>query len=300
MKKTFIDTAPFLGISLLIGSLNGLIFFVRGEGFTLWNPAIRQYKELDTAQLHTSICKQVGDSCNWISVDGKCRHLYGFGWDRRRDDYKMVVVCYVEPDSKQGFVYSANSDSWTEVVLPTGIFGTKSRSFIKSPCPSVVVKDCPYWSYSKYLQLPGKNYKRRSTVVFKFVAENNEFRLLPEFDLAGQMELKLVNLRDRLVGMNCRYTGNMFRPKVLNIYMLDHEGSAGVWSKIYTMEDVDCFLNTRLGLGPFTYTPSLVFLQGMKKIMHSETHSQTSNNPDDQSSDNSFCGCCKNFFELCK
>ena len=109
-------------------------------------------------------------------------------------------------------------------------------------------------------------------MVFKFVAENNEFRLLPEFDFAEQMELKLVNLRDRLVGMNYRYTGNKFRPKVLNIYSLDHEGSAGVWSKIYTTEDLDFgFLNTRIGLGRFTYTPSLVFVQGMNKIMHSET-----------------------------
>ncbi|KAL1834377.1 hypothetical protein ACET3Z_004028 [Daucus carota] len=298
MKETSIDTGPFLGISLLIGSLNGLICFVRQEGFTLWNPAIRQYKELGTAQLHTSICKQVVDSCNWRCINGKSKHLYGFGWDRGRDDYKIVVVCYVQPDSKHAFVYSAISDSWTEVVLPTGIFGTNSRSYINSPVPRVVVNECPYWTYSKYLQLPGKSSKRRLTVVFKFVADNNEFRLLPEFDFAEQRELKLVNLRDRLVGMNYIYNG--YRPKVLNVYSLDHEGSTGVWSKIYTTEAVDCgFLNTRVGLGRFTYTPSLVFVQGMKKIMHSETHSQTDDNPDDLSSDNSdrFC---KNSSELCK
>lgn len=292
--------------SLLLGSINGLICFASPGVFTLWNPAIRQYKELSTAQPHSSICKK---DDNWIfrtDFNGRCRHLYGFGWDPSGNDYKVVVVCYVRPDSQCGSVYSSKSDSWTQLVLPEGIFGVKSRSFIKSPSPSIIVKECPYWSYSKYTKVPGKRSKRRYTVVFKFVAETNEFKLLPDFDLAREQELKLFNLKDCLAGMTTKY--NKTYPdceEYIHIYSLDHEGFAGVWSKMYILGASDNgFLYSKLSLQgirlnrkcerlccydpktkrmqgvvdaapykseQFTYTPSLVFLHGMKHIRHLET-----------------------------
>lgn len=306
-ESNIVMTTACIGNSLLLGSVNGVICFASPDVFTLWNPVIRQYKELSTAKPHSSICKKKD---NWTcrrDFDENCRHLYGFGWDPSGNDYKVVIVCYVSPDSKCGSVYSCKSDSWTQLVLPAGIFGVKSRSFIKSPSPSIIVKACPYWSCSKYLTEPGKRCKRRYTVVFKFVAETNEFKLLPGFDLARQEELKLINLKDCLAGMpykvNKKYP---FHTRFIDVYSLDHEGSAGVWTKMYTLGAMDfgflycqasdkgkftkyrelerllCYdskTNVVLDavdaapfrLMHFTHTHSLVFVHGMKHLMHSET-----------------------------
>lgn len=314
-RVTMINPIPFITKSSLVGSINGLICFTGVKGFTLWNPVIRKYKEISNVSqllVHARTCEEVKTSAK-RGVHQKCSYLYGFGWDPIENDYKVVIIYTCIFESKDAAVYSFKSNSWTQLVLIPRI---RCRSFkpFETSGPTTIVRGCPYWSYSKYVGVHGEPDRHRCTAVFKFVAEKNEFRLLPNFD-SGLQQFTLINLKDFLAGMAYKSDFEFPSPidSVVDIYCLDHEESSGHWNKMYTVGPIDCSSllcwvrakgewwfqkleqvlcydpktneikdvvhNLPLGircccyslqLVCFSYTPSLVFIHGMKSIMHSE------------------------------
>lgn len=232
---------PQVPSTVILGSINGLVCLCCSDGkqaFSLWNPAIAQVKNISLPSDHST------------DIFG-CRHsVGGFSWDPVRNDYKLVLVCYeCQTFSPSCFLlYSSNSATWTQVpvvstdsVLPNAsVFGLKGA--FGGPAgltpPSALVKGIPYWTYSHYLQLPGKKLRRKFITTFKFVAENNEFRLLPDLNTMKTRgkHFDIVNLKDSLVGMAYK---ERCQDSIVDIYSLDEESPSGVWSKMYSIGPID-------------------------------------------------------------
>ncbi|KAK6780926.1 hypothetical protein RDI58_023110 [Solanum bulbocastanum] len=75
---------PQQGISI-VGSVNGLICVAIGDGdLFICNPSIRKFKNLPDSRLKLEVSE---------GYDGSpCGVIYGFGYDKSSDDYK--VVCF--------------------------------------------------------------------------------------------------------------------------------------------------------------------------------------------------------------
>ncbi|KAH0646248.1 hypothetical protein KY284_034132 [Solanum tuberosum] len=100
---------PQQGISI-VGSVNGLICVSIGDGdLFIWNPSIRKFKNLPDSRLKLEVSEG--------GYDGSpCGVIYGFGYDKSRDDYKVVGVLCVEKNydfhHNDVKIYSLKSDSW--------------------------------------------------------------------------------------------------------------------------------------------------------------------------------------------
>ncbi|XP_074335868.1 F-box/kelch-repeat protein At3g23880-like [Apium graveolens] len=291
----------------VFGSIHGLIclgndhsaFNNNDKKFWLWNPAIHQFKEFNFPPgirgSHTS------------------RDVVGFGFDPVSNDYKVVFcrvflnnrfVCPSKFDKRSAFVYSSNSDKWSDLIIPDNVFPAASE--VQIPYFSnTIVKDCPYW-----ISFPNRWPEEPFVplVLVKFDTTSNVFNLFPEFHCKHGQNVVLVNMMDRPTLME--YEQHSYNLSV-NVYSLDEEGS-GVWSKIYTVDrPTDNFRRFRNLLQGFKcggeilfeeygrfsyydhktdkishipgtscssvsccfgYTPSLVFLEGMESDMKSNTH----------------------------
>lgn len=103
---------PQQGISI-VGSVNGLICVAIGDGdLFIWNPSIRKFKNLPDSRLKLEVSEG--------GYDGSpCGVIYGFGYDKSRDDYKVVGVLCVEKNydfhHNDVKIYSLKSDSWKRV-----------------------------------------------------------------------------------------------------------------------------------------------------------------------------------------
>ncbi|XP_026397185.1 F-box/kelch-repeat protein At3g06240-like [Papaver somniferum] len=112
-------SSPFLGHALeidypcmspeyvpeILGSCNGLVCIESSsESIFIWNPATREYKTLPKALI------------GYPSADMKgadYRFLYGFGFDCKNDDYKVLRMVDVEVAKvSEARVYSLRSNSW--------------------------------------------------------------------------------------------------------------------------------------------------------------------------------------------
>ncbi|KAL3628788.1 hypothetical protein CASFOL_027834 [Castilleja foliolosa] len=97
----------------IVGCCNGLVCIGLGQGFVLWNPALKLYKTVSPS-------KGVFESYGFkVSL--------GFGYDAEGDDFKVV--------------YSANSDSWT--TIDPGFEFSKLKIYRINN--SAIVNGNPYW-----------------------------------------------------------------------------------------------------------------------------------------------------------
>lgn len=216
--------------------------------------------------------------CSLLNIKHYSDLLCGFGWDSDVDDFKISFKC---ADSSQAFVYSCETNGWNEVV---------SVPFSSSPCwpkygsPSVIVKGNPYWEFFKI------------SAILKFEATNNEFTYLKV--PSGLQNYSLLNFNDCLARIEYGSLKDkdvyIFEEKS-SLYVFDEECS--VWSNLYTFNKMltDYVIENSLwfkngneivnnvygsmsdvigSMGyhedefhhGFSYTPSLVAIQGMKPL----------------------------------
>ncbi|XP_060208267.1 F-box/kelch-repeat protein At3g23880-like isoform X1 [Lycium barbarum] len=83
----------------IMGSVNGLICLRVGvEPFFIWNPSIRKFKKV-TAE----------------AVERYGQKVYGFGYDKLHDDYKILRMYTTTSNDLKVEIYSLTSDSWRTV-----------------------------------------------------------------------------------------------------------------------------------------------------------------------------------------
>lgn len=85
----------------------------------------------------------------------------------------------------------------------------------------------------------GKKNRKKFISTFKFVPENNEFRLLPDLDtlrIRGK-NVDFVNVKDCLYGIAYKIDSE---ENLVDMYSLDDEDSdTGVWTKMFTVGPLD-------------------------------------------------------------
>ncbi|GMY35337.1 F-box protein CPR1 [Fagus crenata] len=143
---------PHLGTEIL-GSCNDLLCLYNGEeDVVLWNPSTRKYKKLPVTIMefqHDGFCV-----CQFV--------IYGFVYDEKSDDYKVVrlVQFYADDNDLWEYevkVYSLKNDSWNRV------------------------QDCPY--YLRYKRGYGMLASGALRWVVNPKAESDKTNLILAFDL---------------------------------------------------------------------------------------------------------------------
>ncbi|XP_026459523.1 uncharacterized protein LOC113360203 [Papaver somniferum] len=139
----------FLAVIQIIGSCNGL-FFVK-IGFLdvvtgLWNPATREYKIIPRSEAPNEI--EFGIVRN-----------YGFGYDRVRDEYKLVTIVtsrysYDDIMVSRVEVYSLSSNSWRRIdYIPYKIRDELTKSVCIHDALHCLANPCPIRSSNKFSQV---------------------------------------------------------------------------------------------------------------------------------------------------
>ncbi|KAL1834757.1 F-box/kelch-repeat protein At3g23880-like [Daucus carota subsp. sativus] len=280
----------------MIGSANGLVCINYHNVLSLWNPAIRKSKEFHIPPLGV----------------GGLVDMLGLGFDPISNDFKVAISYKPRTFDPSGYgyaVYSSNSVSWIHYRFDDPVYEMLISKSWDSLNPTTMVKDSPYWTCSAIVPAR-RNYVVFTLNVLKFDATSNRFKLLPRFssDFDVGKIFKVLNMRDFLTLMAYEpcITGRV------DVYSLDEDkGCGGFWSKIYRFGPFDDFWRLRdleqgfkygdevvlhgyskiyrydqktdtlkciPGTKPltygdcYTYTPSLVFLQGMTSI-YSENQS---------------------------
>ncbi|KAL8145234.1 hypothetical protein AgCh_003434 [Apium graveolens] len=156
-----------------------------------------------------------------------------------KNDYQ-VMICYLFAHSRQGVVYSSNSNSWTKLVIPKFVFPShvyeECSSGMEYITPSTIVKDWPYWCYSIFLP----KMRRKYTAIVKFDIRTQKFKSLPEMDyaLVRGRNFDFVNVKDSLAIMVYKAR---FPNTSVEVYILHEE--SGVWNKMFTIGSPQSKLN---------------------------------------------------------
>lgn len=132
------------------------------------------------------------------------------------NDYKVLLFCYDSFTSipSQLCIYFSNSATWTTIpARPLDLY--LNLIFFSLPLP--LSKGIPYWSYQKYLHLPGK---KKFISTFKFLPQINDFRFLPDLDSLKPRKnsFHIVNIKDSLFGMAYKKK----KKSLVDIYSLDY------------------------------------------------------------------------------
>ena len=174
-----------------------------------------------------------------------------------------------------------------------------------------IVKDCPYWTFSKYTRDKHMN-DTTCLIALKFDAVRNEFKLMPGFFCDEERGFEFVDMNDCLTLIVYEYNHFLSKP-MLNLFSLDGEEGCSVWTKMYTIgpfnrgievlqgfyggeilfnkfgqfccydrktDTIHKLLNTSSAStndwcrSCFRYTPSLAFIEGMKSVFYSTTRTR--------------------------
>ncbi|KAG5586737.1 hypothetical protein H5410_047171 [Solanum commersonii] len=111
-----------------MNSINGLICLVDwSNDLFLWNPSIRKYKKLPDSKTNSM------DAINFI---------YGFGYDKFREDYKVVACTYYHGHSRDVEVQIYIVQKWIKVEQPSyeegdydlqlGMYGSDLSGYINN------------------------------------------------------------------------------------------------------------------------------------------------------------------------
>ncbi|KAK6142424.1 hypothetical protein DH2020_022772 [Rehmannia glutinosa] len=131
----------------ILASCDGLLCIRVDRSVYIWNPCLKTYKKINDGSL-----------CTWF---------FGFGYDSRRDDYKLCKLSYLwRHKITETEVYSLGSGSWT-----------KSDNFPQDYIPhcstSVFINGSIHWLAF------GEKTKSNSFALISFDLSDNKYRDVP-------------------------------------------------------------------------------------------------------------------------
>ncbi|CAA2976994.1 F-box CPR30-like [Olea europaea subsp. europaea] len=152
---------------IILNSCNGLVLLVSDKPL-LWNPSTRKVKKLPFTPVE---CPK--------GTEAYIREAFGFGYDSKNDDYKVVRVVEVRDANgrylfSETKVYSLKSNLWTRVedfpyILPNNkrVWGVHVNGALHT-----VVQKCPHYGSSQS--------------IIAFDVGTSELYEVPEMDLTGE------------------------------------------------------------------------------------------------------------------
>ncbi|KAL3628768.1 hypothetical protein CASFOL_027814 [Castilleja foliolosa] len=207
----------------ILGCCNGLVCIGLGQGFVLWNPAMKLYK---TVWPSKGVFESYG-----LKVS------LGFGYDAEGDDFKVVRIVWLI--NKINFemrvswveVYSINSDSWT-TIDPGFEFSELKIYRINN---SAIVNGNPYWVVEE-----GES----KNVLICFDMSKLVFKIVPylsslDYNKAEQ-NIKFVDLNGSLGALVFNWK-NIERIEYVDCWVFD-EGEQ-IWTKSHSVGPIVVKMN---------------------------------------------------------
>ncbi|XP_065873558.1 F-box protein At3g07870-like [Euphorbia lathyris] len=126
--------------SRILGSVNGLMCIsviaqstgVHIVNLILFNPSIQHFLSIPPPHSYSLF--------GW--------YVTGFGFDERTQDYKILLI-----DSRDGFVYSSNSNCWRRLITPPVHFFWDSEVFVNGRIHLLAFHKTPVKSYTNSIIL---------------------------------------------------------------------------------------------------------------------------------------------------
>ncbi|CAL1366072.1 unnamed protein product [Linum trigynum] len=202
------------------GSCDGLICSVLGlyHGVVVWNPSTRVMRELPDFDYEIS-----------ESQMRRCDKVFGFGYDRQLDDYKVVVVISYpseDPNRAEEFetqvqVFALRTTSWRRI--EDFKYGVPSDAEVK------FAAGCLYYKVPSF-QGEGKEW-RDTLVSLDLATEKYNKVKLPAFDDAGT-HWELASFVDRLC-VACFDDDDS-----CEVWVMKEPGVTDAWTKLFRVDQV--------------------------------------------------------------
>ncbi|KAL2928690.1 F-box protein CPR1 [Bienertia sinuspersici] len=204
----------------IVGSCNGLLCLSNGEedglnGTIIYNPATKKHRQLPVSPI------EFPDDI-LPSVE---RLIYGFGYDKVHDDYKLVRVIQFycgNPDffDSEVKVYSLKANCWRRIKdFPREYYLSYKRAW------GVYVNGCLHWVVSKNPESDGSKY------IMAFDLGSEKLKMVPKpKPLCGKCHLNVEVLRGCL-GVLCNYF-----PIRSDLWIMEQYGVEGSWVKLFSIE----------------------------------------------------------------
>uniref|UniRef100_A0A803LLA9 F-box domain-containing protein n=1 Tax=Chenopodium quinoa TaxID=63459 RepID=A0A803LLA9_CHEQI len=198
----------------IAGSCNGLLCLADGIAAFIWNPATRKYRVLPVSPVEIPGFKELN------------RAVYGFGYDKLNDDYKLVRVIQMFADNSDDHVsevklYSLKSNSWKKV----GEYSNKYYIGNSNISGGVYLNGCLHWFYVR---------KPVSDGVIVLVA----------FDIGTE---KIQGVID-----GCLMVRVAYRRVRTDVWIMKEYGVKESWTKLFTVPQREC-LGVYHSLKPIVY-----------------------------------------------
>ncbi|GMY33617.1 F-box protein CPR1 [Fagus crenata] len=196
----------------ILGSCNGLLcLYNRAEDAVLWNPSTRKYKKLPVSMMEVPQDVRLLRSVT-----------YGFGYDEKSDDYKVVRLVQFFAD---------DNDLWESEVK---VYSLKNDSCNR-------VQDCPYYLYDSvssgtlasgalhWLVNP-KVISDRTNLILAFDLAVEEYRLVPPPDFYDKNSSMDVRVLGGCLTIFC----HRYRHR-LDVWVMKEYGVKDSWMKLFSV-----------------------------------------------------------------
>ncbi|GFQ04946.1 F-box protein cpr30 [Phtheirospermum japonicum] len=194
----------------LSNSCNGMVVIVRdSEPHVLWNPFSREHKVLPKCPC---------DFPNNPSLS--CKISFGFGYDSKNDDYKVVkVMLYEKPSSfmlSEEWIYSLKSDCWRR---------TKGTYYGRGYWPAHV-----NGSLHTIIRTGPVGMERKKIMGFSLVSEKDyEVAMPEEIDEKG-LKYPMLDVFDGCLALVCNYGS------FVHIWVMEEYGVKESWTPWLSFE----------------------------------------------------------------
>ncbi|KAI3413006.1 Pre-mRNA-processing factor 19 [Psidium guajava] len=229
----------------IVGSCDGLICLVVPGGFLIYNPAIRESRELP--------CSDFG------GYGGSTGLFRGFGYDSRSDDYKLVEG-RVDYGNWEVEIFSLKSGSWRSMQVQF-----QKESHLEVCGPGV------YWNGAIHWFVDGRVAHRRQGVIMSFDLSEEKFHQelpVPEVDV----DIDLVGIG--IQGASLFIYNSSHDPRV-EAWIRDDRRRGGSWTKWFSIDRMHPLVRTWESPMAYTGAAPMAYTRSGKIILRMDTEEMT-------------------------
>ncbi|XVF78179.1 hypothetical protein PTKIN_Ptkin14bG0109000 [Pterospermum kingtungense] len=216
---------------LMVGSCNGLVclcnYMVLSQSI-IWNPSIQKFIKLPKTSIITCLIEEAS-------------YFLGFGFDSRTNDYKLLIVLFIE-DVIENYLFSLNENSWKTVSASFSDDAMRRRIWSSFPTElqiSTFVNGAFHWVGHQREQDDIVGESGNMILGFNISTEQFFVLRLPE-SLTGlaPKELLVMKYGESSIAVVRRvWEGD----EQLDLWVMKAYGDVGSWSKVLHLTDQSGF-----------------------------------------------------------
>lgn len=203
-------------------SINGVLclrvksIYNEGKIVILWNPTTEEYK-----QVPSSLSESISIGRNDGFVD------YIIGYDRVKDDYKVIQIRYVSAWRIYREIYSLNSNSWKKLDVDISIYNNVNRHKI------YIDGVCHWWN---------KDETQSYVVSFDFSREFVVKTFTPSHvdDKLAGLSSCMVSRKLMILNGSIAFISNYLKISTFHISILGEVGVKESWIKLFVVGRLPC------------------------------------------------------------